>query len=303
MLAAGLTLALAAQAEAPRLESVGGFFKNGAKMICLTNHGLGPMLGIVFVSPEGRVAVVDGGHVDDAQALKDILASVGGVVDHWFITHYHDDHFGALYGLMTKFADAMPRIKALHYTFPPDDWLKKYERNCVGVGNNFRGQLLKNKLYARPLKCGDVFDLGGGTTFEVLNDFDLTITANPVNNSSLCLSVKHGGRSILVPGDLGEQGGDRLLKLIPDRLPHEIVFAAHHGQSGVKKSFYEAVRPSVVIWPTPEWLWENDASYGKPGCSQGPGSGRFKTNYVKCWFQELGVKRHYVLSKSDMIFE
>ena len=302
-LAAMLSGAFLAQAEPSRFESVGGFFKNGAKMICLTNHGRGPMLGIVFVSPTGRVAVVDGGHADDAEALLEILSRLGNAVDYWFITHCHDDHFGALYRMLTDHSDRMPKIGELRYSFPPDEWLRKHERMCVGIGNNFRGQLLKHRMYGRPLKSGDVYDLGGGTTFEALNDFDLSITANAVNNSSLCLSIRHGGRSILVPGDLGEQGGDRLLKLIPGKLPHEIVFASHHGQNGVGKSFYAAVAPRVVIWPTPDWLWDNDASFGAPGKSQGPGSGAFKTNYVKCWFQELGVKRHYVLSQKDMVFE
>ena len=52
------------------------------------------------------------------------------------------------------------------------------------------------------------------------------------------------------------------------------------------KNFYEAVKPSIAIWPTPRWLWENDNGGG-------PGSGPWRTNYVKCWMQDLGVKRQY----------
>lgn len=37
------------------------FFKDGAKMICLSNRSRSQMLGVVFVSPTGQVAVVDGG--------------------------------------------------------------------------------------------------------------------------------------------------------------------------------------------------------------------------------------------------
>ncbi len=69
---------------------------------------------------------------------------------------------------------------------------------------------------------------------------------------------------------------------------------SHHGQHGAKKTFYAAVKPKVAIWPTAEWLWDNDAG-------KGPGSGPWKTNFVKCWMQELGVKRNYVV-KHDLLF-
>ena len=59
--------------------------------------------------------------------------------------------------------------------------------------------------------------------------------------------------------------------------------------SGLSFWFYAAVKPKAVIWHTPDWLWENDVG-------QGPGSGPFKTNYTKCWMQELGVKEHHVLT-------
>ena len=55
-------------------------------------------------------------------------------------------------------------------------------------------------------------------------------------------------------------------------------------------NFYEAVKPEICVWPTPQWVWDNDAG-------QGPGSGPWKTNYVKCWMQDLGVKRHFLLTR------
>ena len=125
---------------------------------------------------------------------------------------------------------------------------------------------------------------------EVLNDPYPIQTGNPINNASVVFSVSIGDKKMLVTGDLGIEGGNALLKLCPDKLKADIVVLAHHGQNGANKEFYTAVHPSVAIWPTPRWLWENDNGGG-------PGSGPWRTNYVKCWMQDLGVKRQYTTIK------
>ena len=283
----------AATARTPEVTVVPGFFAGGGRMYCLSNHGVSQMLGTVFVSPQGRVAVVDGGHVEDGEALGKLLQSLGGVVSRWFITHNHDDHWGALYGIMTRHPELAPKIEALHYAFPPDDWFRQHEPNCCGPSLNFRGQLQKFKYWPHPLKKGDVFDLGG-LTIEVLNDYDLSVTRNACNNSSICLSVKMGGKSILVTGDLGAERSDQLVRDIPAKLPHDVVFLSHHGQCGASRTFYAAVRPRIAIWPTTDWLWDNWAPWLKSRC---PGSANFQINYVKCWMQELGVKEQYVCTR------
>lgn len=274
---------------------VAGFFEKGSgvRLFCLKHRGKGPMFSAVFVAADGKVVVFDGGHIDDAEALGRLLAKLGGVVDRWFITHNHDDHFGALWGLMRDHPGLLPKIGGLHFSFPPDDWFEKHERSCVGVSRCFRGMLQKHKVWPRPLNAGDTFDISG-VSVEVLNGYDLTETGNACNNSSICFSVKAGGRKLLVTGDIGVKAGERLVRTIPEKLRHDVVFMSHHGQHGADKAFYEAVGAKVALWPTPKWLWENDAG-------DGPGSGRYVTNYVKCWMQELGVKRHYVLCE-DFLF-
>ena len=62
---------------------------------------------------------------------------------------------------------------------------------------------------------------------------------------------------------------------------------AHHGQQGVRRSFYEAVKPRFTLWPTPDWLWRNDSG-------KGDGSGPFKTCDTRIWAAELGVEQYFV---------
>lgn len=140
-----------------------------------------------------------------------------------------------------------------------------------------------------------VYDLGGRWTITPLNDYDLTIARPNINDTSICLSVDTAGRKWLVTGDIGRQVCGRIAEDLGPRLNHEFVFLSHHGQNGADKDFYAKVKPSVAIWPTPNWLWENDNGHG-------PGSGLFETNRTKCWMQDLGVRENHVLDK-DVVFK
>jgi beta-lactamase superfamily II metal-dependent hydrolase len=293
---AGLFAAAATSAATGTIERK-SFFKDGAKMICLSNRSRSQMLGVVFVSPTGQVAVVDGGSPAEAQAIHEIVAKHGGEVACWMITHAHLDHFGALMGLLERPANARPKIRSLRYSFPSCEWIKEREPKRLCHVERFLQAVAASGIKPEAANPGEICDLGGGTRFVALNDFDLSVVRHSINNTSICFSVAHGGRKILIPGDLSVEGGNRLMKLMPEKLPHEIVFMAHHGQQGVDKDFYGMVKPKVAIWPTPRWLWDNDR-LNRPG---GIGSGNFQTNYVKCWLQELGVKEQYLLTE-DIVF-
>ena len=115
------------------------------------------------------------------------------------------------------------------------------------------------------------------------------ITANPINNSSIAFRLWDATKSVLFTGDLGPEGGEKLLNSDQARhLPADYVQMAHHGQKGVSEAFYAAVNPSFCLWPTPKWLWDNDNGGG-------PGSGPWKTLEVRAWMDKLAIKRHYCM--------
>ena len=281
-----------------------GFFGDGTKVYCLSNRDRSMMLSTVFVSKDGRVAVVDGGEYADYAFLADFLVSLGGVVDHWFITHAHSDHYGALSSIMKS--DQIKRLKVgeVVYSFPDLSWYRKNEPKCMPHIELLYQQFDRHSaaLPRRRYVKGERIKLGSSVEFEVLNDVDESITFNAVNNSSICMTATIAGKRLLVTGDLGAEGGDRLLReLPPEKLRHDIVFMAHHGQAAVKKSFYAAVAPKVAIWPTTDWIWDNVADFGLNGMEPGPGSGNLNINYYKCWMQELDVKRNFVLTKDYVL--
>ena len=95
-------------------------------------------------------------------------------------------------------------------------------------------------------------------------------------------------KSVLFTGDLGVEGGEKLLGgPYRDRLKSDYVQMAHHGQNGVTEAFYIAVSPKYCLWPTPGWLWNNDSG-------SGVNSGQWKTLEVRQWMRKLNVRKHYV---------
>lgn len=74
-----------------------------------------------------------------------------------------------------------------------------------------------------------------------------------------------------------------------EQLPSDYVQMAHHGQRGVSELFYRCVKPSGCFWPTPDWLWANDAGKGYD-------TGPWETVRVREWMHNLNVQHHYVMA-------
>ena len=71
---------------------------------------------------------------------------------------------------------------------------------------------------------------------------------------------------------------------------------AHHGQNGVKRDFYEHIIPKRCIWPSPDWLWDNDNG---DGFDTGP----WQTVRTREWIGALGVTEHFIEKNGTQIIE
>lgn len=308
----GLVATAAASARAARPEGAGGETVEvkgnfgGAKMYCFGTRSDTIGLSTVFVSKTGHVAVVDGGRDycggADGEFLFGKLMEFGGHVDRWFITHAHNDHFGALLTIMSRPDFRRLKIDELVFTFPPTDWILKYEKN-----SDVRKFLTAVKKYCGHIKVrkyvpGEIWRPDDSLSMETLHE--LYLEDHYVNGNSFCQTVTMGEHRILVTGDLTQAQGHWLMKkLPPERLKHDICFLSHHGQSGADKEFYAAVAPDTVIWPTPAWLWDNVwPKASDPDHPTGLGTGPWNTNYTKCWLQELKIMKQHLLCRGDVIF-
>ena len=268
----------------------------GGRVYALSSRADTISLSTVFVSPEGKILVVDGGYYPDGPFLGEFLRALGGHVDYWFITHAHQDHFGALVSMTDKRPDnGGVSIGELIYNFPDRAWMESIDKGMKPHFEGFFDKLINGRL--KDVAHGDcspgrIVNFGSWS-FEILNA-PFKCSKNGINNASVMISVKAGGKTWLETGDMGVVGGHDAMKKLGARLKHDIVFLAHHGQSGVDKDFYAAVKPEAAVWPLPSWLWDNRVAKGTYG------SGTWRTNYTKCWMQDLGVKKNYVLLKDHL---
>lgn len=249
----------------------------------LASEGEAQMLSSVIVTPENKIIVIDGGWTYDAERLISTVKKYGNRIDAWFITHPDPDHSGALYRVLQGGYGV--GIGTIYYSFATDDW---YAENSPDIDDFVK--LLKNTLQkynTHETRKNDIYHIGSAKIY-VLND-RYTFSQNPVNNSSIVYKIFINDTSILYLGDLGYEGGEKLLAETPPYLlSSNIVQMAHHGQAGVGEDVYKAIRPKIALWSTPQWLWTNQN-----------GTGHFKTLETRQWIQKIGSK-NYVTADGDI---
>ncbi len=251
----------------------------------LPNQTPTQMMSYVLLSSRRKILVIDGGNPGDAPYLARFLKEKGGHVTAWFISHPHIDHVGALTEILKK-PDGL-KIDALYGSLPERSWMGKHaSKEEMQTYTRFMDALKQAGRTVEDLELGQTLQFDE-IRIQVLGIRNPEITGNAINNSSVILRVSDSHKSVLFPGDLGVEGGEKALKgPYADQLPSLCVQMAHHGQNGVGLDFYRKVNPRYCLWPTPKWLWDNDNGGGK-------GSGPWRTLEVRKWMASFPIKKHY----------
>ncbi len=260
------------------------------------------MNSFVITTEDRRLILIDGGQRTNAEYLLSYLRELTGEavphIDAWFLTHAHDDHVDAFLEIIQNHRESA-EIDRVFMNIPSVQFFLRGpqpDKSAAGTASELYAAL---PLFADKLcicSAGDVYEIGGAS-FDILYSTDPSIAPNVCNNSSLVFKMTLGGKTALFLADCGAEAGDRILEKHKgtDVLRCDICQMAHHGQRGVTKEFYEAVRPEICLWCTPDWLWNNDMGKGyNTHC--------FKTVEVRAWMDEIGtVKKHYVTMNGTQI--
>lgn len=243
------------------------------------------MMSYVILTEQDNAIIVDGGRPEDLPLLREIVQ--GHPIKAWFLTHPHLDHITGFCEVV-RTGDPAFAIEAVYYNFPSVDYAKFDDNDTPTV-------TLEEFLEIQPLvadRChiahtGDVLTIDG-IRIEVLYHFEesYNFSYKCLNNTSLAFRVDTEATSVIFLGDLGPEGGDKLMELSMDKLKADYCQMAHHGHSGVSSDVYIQIDPKVCMWNAPAWLWEEegvrfgDRIYGQ--------------KMTRRWMEKIGVTEHII---------
>ncbi|MEE0956374.1 MAG: MBL fold metallo-hydrolase [Eubacterium sp.] len=225
----------------------------------------------------GTLIVIDGGTTANHNYVRQVIKSLGGRVDYWFITHFHDDHVSAFNAIFARpkgikigqvYSTSMDyyRYKELAKEWDFPDVLKTF---LIVTANRPNVHILKR---------GDRLNIDG-LTFEFFNAYDSLVSdmQDMPNNASLVFKVSGQKDSILFCGDAhSPELADLLLSQYGDRIKAEYVSPGHHGNGSFPESFYAAVDPDVMLFDAPSWLINDTKKY--------------TASALRGWCQSQGIK-------------
>lgn len=239
----------------------------------------------VIRTPHGRVIAVDGGKGPEADYLRGFLAALGNEVDAWIVTHPHYDHVEAMTRLLRD-RQGLSVHRVFESRFTPAmiasepeyaRWAEEYYAAVDSAGD----------IEVVECRAGDEFTVDG-VHFRILSQINPEITTNVYNNSSMAVRVWDDSKSVVFLGDLGIEGGDKLLESeFRGDLDCDYLQMAHHGQRGCSEEFYRSISFRACLWPTATWLYDNDLGGGV-------NTAHFATFDTRRWMEAKGVGEHYV---------
>ena len=286
---------------------------NGATIYLIKHQSIAQILSVAVRTSDGKLVIFDGGRIADAEFLSKFIESEGnGKVDAWFITHIHDDHLGALYEILDKYAEKI-YIENIYYKFANQDFYVKHIGEDAGIVQLFNEKLIEYIEYKNfetmtedyqryevkihyDIKKNDIINIDSedSVSIKVMNN-PYMLNHDPINNSSIVYKISINGIDMMVLGDLAYYGGEELLKEYTennelDKLKSDIVVMAHHGQSGVDYSVYNAISPEIALWPTTKEIYEN-------------ADGKYRTNETKSFVSKLGILYNYATTNYSYIIK
>ena len=240
-----------------------------SKRVCdtlLTQIGLNYLsvdsgMSYVLRLADGRFLVFDGGSddFDETKKLYDLLCSqcVTGerpVIAAWFLTHAHEDHYGAFLAFAGQYAGQVT-VERVVYNLPTASFNANMSGAAPAIDSRIAAIPGAEIVYAR---TGQKHCIANAEVEVLLTPEDFYPSAIRYDNdTSVVYRVKCEGQTFLVLGDSVYDGAQILLRRYGDALQSDIMQVAHHGYDGTD-ALYRAIDPTIVLWPCPD-QWYHEA--------------------------------------------
>ena len=251
-------------------------------------------MGYLIKTKNNKLIAIDGGLKENTQNLIDNINENGGKVDYWFLTHVHDDHLGAFVEIV-KNTDI--QIDNIYVSLNDLSWYEQYESSRIDFTKEFfqtlENEKIRDKIHNPQLN--EIINIDG-IKAEILGISNPEFTENAGNEQSMVIKFDTGKTTILILGDTGTQSSEKLINTQKDKLKSDIVQVAHHGQAGATEELYKLIDPKICLWPTPTWLWNNDAGSGE-------NTGNWKTFETRQWLENLNVQQNYIGKDGNVTIE
>lgn len=197
---------------------------------------VGQGLGTFFISPEGRVVVIDAGTRGGGRNLIELMRSEGvQTVDLAIITHAHNDHMGG-------FQDVITNFEVRRFLDPGFE-------HTSNVYLNLLRQIEEAQI---PLFIGET---GARIRVDAYTEIELLAPSQPffagsrsdVNSNGIVVLVHFGAHRFLIMGD-AEEPTERRLVAEGNLVPVDVINVSHHGsRHSTIPELLELTTPQIAV--------------------------------------------------------
>ena len=210
--------------------------RKGGELVC-TFLDVGHGSSVLLQLPDGKNVLYDSGSLGSpnygARSIAGALWYEGiEHVDAVVISHADVDHFNALPQLVKQFS-----IGRVFVSFRMLKDRSPKVRELLAI-------LEERGVEVVPVKTGDRPFVSSQVSFDILNPPLGGIRGND-NANSIVWMIEYGGKRVLLPGDIEEEGLSQLLARRPVAV--EILMAAHHGSAN-------SLPAEFVKWASPQYV-------------------------------------------------
>lgn len=243
------------------------------------------MMGYAIKTINNKIIIIDGGTQEDSEQLLNYIKNNGSKVDCWIITHPHIDHAGA-FEIISQNKDI--QIDKIYMSIEEFEWYENNEQRRIEDIKEFFKAIEKEDIKEKITEpnINDIINIDN-IKINILGIKNPEITTSAINNSSMVFKMCINNKSILFLGDTQKESSEKLIKNQGKNLKSEIVQVSHHGQNGATEELYKIVSAEICLWPTTQWLWDNNSNGAED-------SGPWKTKETRKWMEELKVKQNYI---------